>query len=159
MWMNLETLETYKSQLDPNFKGPAENIDEMILPTIILLNKKGYTTNFSCSGHIGPDLSEEDKDRLGKLNYGIHTNETYISFMISSKAFENLKKHCPKDFEIDDGEDIMIFDTKISVAIRKFIKPVGGDEYFGRLIDVYNNCTNLYKMALDLPDLTKKEEE
>ena len=159
MWMNLETLETYKSQLDPNFKGPAENIDEMILPAIILLNKKGYTTNFSCSGHIGPDLSEEDKDRLSKFNYGIHVNETYISFMISYDAFENIKKHCPKDFTIDDDKDIMVFDTKICVTIRKFIKSLGGDELFGRLVDVYNNCTNLYKMALDLPDLTKKEEE
>lgn len=159
MYMNLETLEVYRSTLDPNFKGPAEEIDEMILPAIVLLNKKGYTTCFSCAGHIGPDLHDEDKNRLDDCGYAVDVDETYISFMISSEAFENLKKHCPKDFKVDDGEDIMIFDSKISVAIRKLIKPLGGDELFGRLVDIYNNCTNLYKMALDLPNLNEKEEE
>lgn len=158
MYMNLETFEVYKSTLDPNFKGPAEEIDEMILPAIILLNKKGYKTEFCCSGHTGSDLDEKSKNRLSVLNYGCGINETYIAFSISSEAFENIKNHLPKGFTVDDGEDIVILDSTIFVAIRKQITSLGNDDIFGKLVDIYGNCIELYKMAQELPNLLNKED-
>lgn len=32
--------------------GSVVNVDELLLPTIIILNKKGYYTESSCSGHL-----------------------------------------------------------------------------------------------------------
>jgi len=36
--------------------GLLVQIDEMMLPTISLLNKKGYRTRFCCSGHVYDDF-------------------------------------------------------------------------------------------------------
>ena len=47
--------------------GPVEEIDELMLPIIIMLNKKGYRTDFCCSGHLVNDLTER--------------NSAYISFV------------------------------------------------------------------------------
>lgn len=41
--------------------GGVYRVDELILPTIIELNKKGYKTQFSCSGHIWDEDGEKDK--------------------------------------------------------------------------------------------------
>lgn len=38
-----------------------DDADELILPTVIELNKKGYKTQFSCSGHIWDEDGEKDK--------------------------------------------------------------------------------------------------
>lgn len=35
--------------------GEVVELDEMITPTIILLNKKGYHTSYCCAGHIDKD--------------------------------------------------------------------------------------------------------
>lgn len=34
-----------------NCQGDVVELDELIAPTIILLNQKGYTTKYCCSGH------------------------------------------------------------------------------------------------------------
>lgn len=41
--------------------GGVYLIDELILPSVIELNKKGYKTKFSCSGHIWDEDGEKDK--------------------------------------------------------------------------------------------------
>jgi len=38
--------------------GDVVQIDELLIPTIILLNKKGYRTSYCCSGHFTTSMYE-----------------------------------------------------------------------------------------------------
>ncbi|MFQ3543503.1 hypothetical protein Q7A53_05405 [Halobacillus rhizosphaerae] len=40
----------------PKCNGSVVEVDELILPTIIELNKKGYTTKYCCSGHLNQGM-------------------------------------------------------------------------------------------------------
>ena len=40
----------------PTCKGNVFEVDELIAPTIIELNRKGWTTEFCCSGHLGEPI-------------------------------------------------------------------------------------------------------
>ena len=75
----------------------AENVDgyfecdELIAPAIAVLNKKGYTTTHSCSGHPYEDigkmiihLQEEDKDLTP-----FQLREKYDLYTVSSKRNKN----------------------------------------------------------------------
>ena len=77
-------------------------IDEMLLPTISLLNKKGYHTRFCCSGHVYDLLSNpymffetyicfESYVKLPSIPEGFHHNGDYYEgrFSISKNIFDD----------------------------------------------------------------------
>ena len=49
-------VHSYNSLPCPDCGGEAYAIDIEIIPAIIQLNRKGYTTEFSCSGHPKEDI-------------------------------------------------------------------------------------------------------
>lgn len=59
--------------------GELYECDEMLAPIISVLNKKGYTTFYSCSGHIKPDYCVTYNPKYKKV-YKNHPIESYISF-------------------------------------------------------------------------------
>jgi len=71
-----------------NCDGAIIEVDEMILPTIKLLNQKGYMTEYCCSGHYGRDISS-----------------IYIKFY--EECFEDIiNSDLPEEFEIESGSTI-----------------------------------------------------
>jgi len=84
-----------------NCHGEVVEIDELIMPTIIELNKKDYTTEFCCSGH----------------SYERYTN-TYISF-----TGEKIPMNLPKGFimeKIGDKFCIRKYYDNISSKLERF---------------------------------------
>ena len=73
----MKCFEVYRANLNQNYcpkeicSGELAAVDEMILPIIVILNKKGYYTSHCCSGHLYGNLYEVDM-RKGA--------EIYISF-------------------------------------------------------------------------------
>lgn len=78
----MDCYEIYNADLEfcpkVNCYGRVVEIDELMLPTIMLLNQKGYITDFCCSGHsyeegcypyiaFDNDFSEYFADELNKL--------------------------------------------------------------------------------------------
>lgn len=87
--------------------GQVVKIDELILPTIIELNKKGYITEFCCSGH-----SYEEK----------YTN-TYISF-----ASEVVPLKLPEGFAVEK------INNKICIRKKYYSDTVPKSERFQEII-------------------------
>jgi len=71
----------------PKCKSYAVEVDDLILPTIIELNKKGYTTKYCCSGHM-------DNELVG--TYILFTHEAPLKI--------------PKGFIVEDGDAIYVED-------------------------------------------------
>lgn len=75
-----------------NCGGKLDTIDEMMLPTLIMLNEKGYIIKYSCSGHCHL-LSETP------------WIDTYIAFDGNcAPDFENL----PKGFKVEEKADTIV---------------------------------------------------
>lgn len=106
----------------PECSGWMVEIDELILPTIIELNKKGWTTDFCCSGHLGQPLNF-----LG----------TYISF-----TDDVAPPTVPTDFHINPDNGAMYLDEEKHFGS-------GGIEGFKQLFELN---LSLYEWALSLPE-------
>ena len=104
--------------------GELHVVDELLMPAIIELNKKGYITNYCCSGHYYSDADEQ----TGRQH-------TYISFCAEecTPDFENL----PAGFTVDDG----------GTVIRKWRSRLQGKNLFA---DILNTAQELYTWALEL---------
>ena len=50
-YMNCKTFEIYMEVQDEKTPNDWFFVDDMIAPSIQLLNRKGYTTAFCCAGH------------------------------------------------------------------------------------------------------------
>lgn len=74
--------------------GNVCEVDELILPTIIELNRKGWTTKFCCSGHM---------------------NEGHICTYI---YFEELPPNLPTGFEVRSHSDTAIYYKMDRVNLR-----------------------------------------
>lgn len=100
-YMDLKTFDIWAESNIDGFHDNQIEIDEVIAPIIRELNIKGYTTNFSCSGHPFESLNEAFTDSeesaeclvgLIKTEYSEHPtmpiralylmpdNDFYISF-------------------------------------------------------------------------------
>ncbi len=91
-FINFSTLECYEDCKDETFI----EVDEMIAPVILLLNKKGYQTIYSCSGHLYPsyEMAETNSSdqcyivfkenyNISKLPYLFEATDIEIGFYIA----------------------------------------------------------------------------
>lgn len=141
MYLCLNCLEVYNTPFEhcpkANCDGRIVEIDELILPAIIEFNRKGYITEFCCSGHI-------------------HNPYPYVKFdteifkEMSEEQYEIFVRLMPESWEF----------LSISGYDIRYNNKNGWTAEDKTDIETYMNILfaniNLYRFALDLPDL--KEE-
>ena len=79
--------------------GELFECDELFAPAISILNKKGYITFYSCSGHIKPDFSITYSPKYRK----IHKNYIIESYICFNK--ETILPTLPKGYRYDKIEE------------------------------------------------------
>jgi hypothetical protein len=116
-------------------KSETFHCDEWILPTIVLLNKKGYKTKYCCAGHI--TLQDKEKSDLNR-RFG-----TYVFFE------EKSPKPLPKGFVHSPGPNYeYVIYWGGSQGIEWSDYPTLGE----RMIALAKALGVLYKWAEDLPN-------
>lgn len=113
MYMDTKTFNLYNCPEEANDPDRLVEIDEMIAPTISLLNKKGYPTYASCSGHLS--VSCENKKNTFNCTQG-----TYIAFKCNMlKEFTYFKNISPDfleafsiEYEHNSGREVIDYSKK-----------------------------------------------
>ncbi len=142
--MHRTTFEIYHNDQNILPDGYAD-IDELIAPTIQVLNQKGYTTRFCCSGHpCDKWLMEEDEEDFRETAVPLNS---YIAFaegvtlpslppdFIAEQSIDNLRLEIRKWYKIDNASD---------------------NQFFEKAKKILETMEQLYQWALDLPDFENK---
>ena len=88
-WLNNNELFEYIQWPKTNCVGTLIEVDELLLPTIKILNEKGYSTKFCCSGHYESQhpngyIAFEDWVDLPYIPDGFKADEDYDHIVIRS---------------------------------------------------------------------------
>lgn len=95
--------------------GPVAEIDDLMLPIIMILNQKGYCTKFCCSGHV-----------YEKGCYPYIMFDSFLNEILDEDEFNNLFKKLPEPWYIENhisNEKTIRCDIEISsmVELQKLI--------------------------------------
>lgn len=129
---------------DPFCMGFEGEIDEMIYPTIETLNKKGYYTSYSCSGHY--KRNEKIHIMFDPEVKAEHFATIPAGFEIETVQHGEMRELTQE--EIEAGYTMQL-DTVFSVIISKQIP--AGNEYQRFRETLLTNAT-LLQWATELPD-------
>jgi hypothetical protein len=91
--------------------GTIWDIDEMLLPTIILLNEKGYATSQCCSGHF-----HSKTYAFGYISFGHYIEAPCLGIMPSDK------------FQLEEGD-------RTGVVIRWRLHSADQYELHGKILE------------------------
>lgn len=96
-YLCLDCYETYKTDLSncpkTSCNGHIVEIDELMLPIIMLLNQKGYITEHCCSGHIYDDCC-----------YPYVIFDSYLNEIFDENELKDLFKELPAPWHIESGD-------------------------------------------------------
>ena len=183
MYMDSKTFRLYNYLEEMECPERVIKIDEMIAPTVSLLNKKGYLTYAACAGHL------EVHNENGKDNTFSYNPKLYIAFKCNMlEEFNRLNNILPElcevfsiEYEHNSGREIVDYTkkeghydygtqnvTEISIIrisdkeknnikdeYNRFIDNPGLIYYCFRDLAIYNHI--LYMWALSLPDKNKRK--
>ncbi len=142
--MHKTTFRIYHN--DQNFV-PEEyiEIDELIAPTIQVLNQKGYTTKFCCSGHPLGNCLWRTNDGYRETSGPIV--DCYIAFAEGISL-----PSVPPGFQAEESVN-----RSMSVVLRKEYRVTNAFEaqFFTKARQILDTMEQLYQWALELPDLKK----
>ena len=121
----------YPGGIKDNFE---KAIDEMILPTIAILNQKGYETSLSCSGHFTDDNTSN----------GVTKNDIcYIAFVDDKHTLLKSGFIFPKGFNVkEDWISNKMYKTRIQ-------KVYNSEQ--DRFLQMLDTARELYLWAISLP--------
>jgi len=138
-------------------------VDESIAPAISLLNKKGYGTISSCSGHVFPELRAfrigknrkfkkeqsgvafENMSLLDGMPYVMSIDSAYILFDKEYDFFLNIDGL--KGFEL---KTIKTLKGNLSMLSRKYS---ASDGSFGKMREIINTMEFMLNWASELDDI------
>lgn len=141
--------------------------DKAIAPVISILNKKGYKTFASCSGHYGIEFNECFDESIDKLkeyqqneriiikkikessfDYWEEIDETLLYILFTEKyKFNNL----PKDFKISINDGLDYPRTCIECEISFYNKNNEHRKMIDVLKEIDDKCKTLKEWANKLP--------
>lgn len=140
--MHKETFKMYHNDQNIVPDGYVE-IDELIAPTIQVLNQKGYITRFCCSGHPLDDwLMVEPGAQYRKATMAPLV-ESYIMFEEGITL-----PVLPPDFVATQN----IANSRLVIRKSYYIDSAFDNQFYEKLQNIIETMKQLYKWALDLPD-------
>lgn len=128
-YIDKKDFNIYYSLDDIRIQAPLFEVDEFIAPVISLLNKKGYTTLYCCSGYWVKEVRD---------GFQIPNNFCYITFK---------NKH---QFRM------IPFDSIVEYEGQKMILRINYDEADDlgeRMVEIFNTMNELYDWAESLPSI------
>lgn len=135
VYIGQKSFRIYKSIEDKNIDEPVFKCDELLAPTIQLLNMLGYKTTYCCSGHLA-DI-EFDKNILKDHPDFRYHGECYIAF---EKSVEELRK---SGF-VPISETILMSDADANIMKEFTFKNEHGMAVLRRTFP--KNSTRLFEM-------------
>ena len=124
-------------------------IDELIAPVIQVLNQKGYTTKFCCSGHPLDDCLFRDSGAdKGYYETGIPL-ESYIAFEEGITL-----PSMPPDFNAEQNTYCSI--SRLTIRKIYYIDNAFDNQFYEKSRKILETMKQLYQWALDLPDFENK---
>ena len=139
-------------------------IDELMIPTIIELNKKGYKTEFCCSGHINPKSYYIEMPYLlfnSEINNIPNLPINWLDFSLDYKPI-----HIKIDESILSSYEISYTEEKRKVKPKnknKFIECIFISITFKNIFNaqkfLFDQLNNLLEWAINLPEYKKYESE
>ena len=140
VYIHKETYDIFKSVVSP-FE-PLDTmyfrVDELIALPIQALNRKGYITEFSCSGHPFSEMALP-KEFFGKMKED--SNRSYIIFKEGISI-----PYLPTGFKRSEQKTDLIQDNRLIIEYFYDDKPV-----YDFYLDIIKKMEELYIWALDLP--------
>lgn len=131
-YIDSKKFDIYQDIDDKRIKASLFNVDEFIAPIISILNKKGYKTEYCCSGHYDESIYDWGSTK--------HDN-CYIAFK-TIKDFNNTI-NIPKDFILETNKN-----NTFQFVMRKTYKSKGIERYF----EIIDTMKDLIDWAFSLPD-------
>ncbi len=150
MYIDTKTFEVIGDLSDTRISAPLFECDELLAPTISILNKLGFTTEFCCSGH-----AYEYKEK-GKLTPYWRDAHCYICF---TKELEEMEKKgfvIPKDYQIMKSDDYfdVVEDGEAPWKLQIYKEFDSRESMFLQILD---NAKALYTWACAMAYARNKE--
>ncbi|MBE6570055.1 MAG: hypothetical protein E7658_07575 [Ruminococcaceae bacterium] len=152
--MHTETFEIFHNDQNIVPSGYVA-IDELIAPTIQVLNQKGYTTMFCCSGHP----LEEELTRTTKTEEGYYKTLAYFASYIVFEEGITLPS-VPPDFEVRRKIPGTKSASRLTIDKHYTLSKTSDNPFFEMAQQILDTMKQLYQWALELPDFedNKKKE-
>ncbi len=147
--MHKETFQIFHSDQNLVPEGYVE-IDELIAPTIQVLNQKGYTTRFCCSGHPENDWLFRDSGEESGYHKAANPLTCYIMFA-EGITLPNL----PPDFEASQNTYLPV--PRLVIEKWYVVQSAFDNQYYEKLRQILETMKQLYQWALDLPEFENSD--
>lgn len=142
-YINKHTLEVYDRDIDIRYnKEECFEVDELIAPAIIELNKKGYITKFCCSGHIYSCQFRSYSSNHNIIPASDYEDKNDFCIIVFE---DNINiPYCPNNFY--PSEDYTSQHSRLAIR-RSYTSECGTIE---RLKEIVGTMTELYEWSVSL---------